>query len=547
MGYFQLWADDYAAVMTSSLQSNLLADDAEDGDFTNDWPGDAGEYPGDPSLVTWTTPSSENGPLLEPGEAAEFAFLTTPRPPVSITGQFADATYASTGGGAARGPGPEPKVEITVVDPATGQQVPVGADGLKVAKWHDAFKLTADGKGVEIKGPDGTSNWDFIDRDRDRFNVWVYDPAAWSKMENGQPAVERVQVLISTENVAGFTAYDDAATAVDLVRYGKAFQGKTGWYWSDSQMLVSNDVDDDFKAEHTHLGLGYLREDDQDPAGFALPKNGYQWLESDRTHRIALGGTVKARYFFTPNASVADDAPVKVVKNVKLNITILRDKRAADGGTAVIPPDEVLADIRWMREIYAQVGIAIPPAFVSIKTVDPPTAPAPGVNLALPEGLNDYDAVINGIIQMEDEEKALLGATNPPNIRTPTDANGKDDIEVYFVNQLSSIAKGKAYWAAGVPDSKYADSAIIDDIHPYTTLAHEAGHVLLNDGEHFPHPAAESPLDSVNLMVVLPRSRLDGTVYDSRRLTVAQQIAMIGDPSTTPPTPAKRPNLLFDP
>ena len=47
--------------------------------------------------------------------------------------------------------------------------------GLKVAKWHDAFKSNSDNTGVLVEIPRLNSNWDFIDRDTDRFNVYVYD------------------------------------------------------------------------------------------------------------------------------------------------------------------------------------------------------------------------------------------------------------------------------------------------------------------------------------------------------------------------------------
>lgn len=383
------------------------------------------------------------------------------------------------------------------------------------------------------------TNWDFIDRDPDRFNVWVYDPAKYNA------GTATVDVTLSTVNAPFFEQHNDPETTLRLVKH-KTF---AGWYWSDSQMLVSNEVDD----KHSGVPLPpYLGADESAPSTTNVnEKEDHKFPVTDRTHRVALAGTVKAKYEFAPGQVVTDDAPVNVKKNVKLNITILREWA---GGPPAVLQDYVFEDIRRMQEIYAQVGIAIPFEFVAIKTVDPPTAPAPGVNLALPEGLHDYTQVINEIIQMTDEEKALLGATNPRLRTTTEESGGKDDIEVYYVNNLSSGAKGRSYWAAGVPkdvngvpDARYADSLILDGIRLYTTLAHEAGHVLMNDGEHFPHPAAESPLDSVNLMVVLPRARHDETVYDSRRLTLAQQIAMIGDPSTTPPTPAKRPNLLFDP
>jgi hypothetical protein len=488
-----------------------------------EWDGSVTGWTSGDAVVWWAEEGVD--PLVASKQSAEFSFITPPRTVVEDVGEMATASYATNGGGLVAVPGPEPKVIITVIDPNTGLEVPLGTDqGLKVAKWHDAFKLTADGKGVEIKGPDATSNWDFIDRDRDRFNVWVYDPMAWSKMENGQPAVERVQVLISTENEAGFTAYDDAATAVDLVRYDKAFQGKTGWYWSDSQMLVSNDVDDDFKVEHSHLGLGYLREDDQDPAGFALPKNNYQWLESDRTHRVALGGTVKAQYFFTPNAIIVDDAPVKVAKTVMVHVTILNA-----GGTPVVAKADAEKYLAAANEQYAQVGIHLVP------TVDNPVNPPPTVNLG--NGLHAYTWPVGGAMVMTQEEKDLLGHAA---FRTPW----TDDIEVYYVNYFHD-ADGKEkqnFWgesfpASGVPDAIYADSVVVASPAtkplqwPQQIVAHEIGHILLNSGNHL-----EEPANSVNLMAYPAHAVTDkqnpsllvDDVLASKRLTVEQEQIMLG-------------------
>ena len=133
----------------------------------------------------------------------------------------------------------------------------MGAEGLKVAKWQNAFKPVLDAQGqpvyvdykglpstaaegfpkYTVKGVDAGTGYDIIDLDDDRFNVWVYDKAKWDKN------IPDVEVKISTDNVAGFTAYNDPANGVELVRYTGQQKGP-GWYWSDSQMLVSSKVDD---------------------------------------------------------------------------------------------------------------------------------------------------------------------------------------------------------------------------------------------------------------------------------------------------------------
>ena len=203
------------------------------------------------SIVRWQT----DGDFIMPNESRTFAFYTPVRPVGWSSGVAADRYTPATSVVRAEGPGKmpanaePPKVLITYAD-----STPVDkTKGLKVAKWQNAFKMTADGTGVEVDGPQAGTNLDFIDRDPDRFNVWVYDKVAWDATNpDGSPANSHISAIISTKNVAGFREYNDPATSVDLVRYTGAIRGP-GWFWSDSQLLVSNEVDDKY-AKEPHLG-----------------------------------------------------------------------------------------------------------------------------------------------------------------------------------------------------------------------------------------------------------------------------------------------------
>ena len=256
----------------------------------------------------------------------------------------------------------------------------VGANGLKVGKWGEVrggqwvsvfeedpapanLAQPAGKRKPRLSGPDAKGH-DFIDRDGDRFNVRVRDLATWGKMNGANLANPTITVKISTSEVAGYAAYKDAETVISLTRLSNAFAGADGWYWSDSQLLVSNEIDDKYQDAK------YLGEDDKDvvPATPFYQKDNNdantRFQISDRTHRVALGANVTVTYTYK-NAQMVDvtvppaTAPVKVEKTVKLHVTILRDKALADGGLRVIAPAEVNKDITSMREIYAQAGIRV--------------------------------------------------------------------------------------------------------------------------------------------------------------------------------------------
>lgn len=419
----------------------------------------------------------------------------------------------------------DPMPDIVITD---GNGVPIGVGGLKVAKWSNAFEASADGNSVQVRGPDG-DNHDFIDNDPDRFNVWVYDPGRWNRNVNGTPTIPHIQAKVSTTNVAGYKGYNDTATPVDLVRFTGG--DKAGWYWSDSQILVSVPKDD----EHTHSD--YLGADESEPGNDGLPKNNTKWKISDRTHRVALNGTVKAEYVVNGERYKVT-AGVPAVKETNLHINILRNKAQNQQGTPVITDAEVLKDVTAMREIYAQVQIRVNIVGNRFDTVDPPVGKTASSTVDLTNGLEEYtDADVNGNISVTTEEKALLGEAK---LRTPPQ-NGKDDIEAYYVNffansGVESGTGGEAFPSACLAgaNSMFADSIIISKAYrDYGDLAHEAGHILedrpANTDPHYPYTGLlPTKQETVNLMVRggASYSIRVGNVTDSRRLTQAQQDRM---------------------
>jgi hypothetical protein len=464
------------------------------------------------------------------------------------------------------------------------------AGELRVAKWETAFASGETGQPVlELLDKWGH---DFIDHDVNRFNVLVKDLDRY-RLE-GQQEVTSFTVPLHTENVGDRAEYDDAATQIEVKKLPIQWEG---WYMSDSQMLVSNEVDDLYSQVAVNIPTvpgkksGGLGADESAP--HATEKNHKRisggtldWAVGDRTHRIALGGKVKVE--FTPlngpvgeNGPLAEkvEVPVPVKKIVKLHVNIMRDKLEAQGGTPATTQAAVMANVKKMREIYAQIGID-----VQLSNAGNPPEPAisnppagadlhlPAANPSLAENNTQPDAtpaVQKMWANPTAEEKALLGdatlRTNPANVV---------DIEVYYVKRMSGGSGGESFMTNFLlqADQGLADSVVIADVqklpptlqegaHTYLVLAHEVGHVLESranasrtvDLTHFPYRARPPKNgERVNLMVTATPSILNGSgyllendgtaipdvnrkpqyvafgsaIYDSRRLTQEQETTM---------------------
>jgi hypothetical protein len=353
-----------------------------------------------------------------------------------------------------------------------------------------------------------TTKHDFIDEDRDRFNVRVFDKKAW---DIGSP----IQVTLRTENEAGFEAYNESDdTKISLSKMPQTGDGKyaqPGWFWSDSQMLVSNAADDKLELNDPDLNLrgkANIGPDDQGPnAGVTYTKNGSTFQLSDRTHRIALGGTVRVDYApGGPAQAVTASTKVAVGRTVTVNLNIL-----TVAGNALITKAEAEALVKGINEQFAQVGVRV--------VASPTRVPAPA-NVDLTNGLHLRPDGWNGTTTPEPlsaEERDLV--TKPLATRTDTEA----DIEVYFINHFVNDAGTKlvapnprvvhavSYIAAANPGLPFADSIVYavgafketEVWKRQQILAHEIGHVLRNVAdENFGHYTG--PASRANLMCVEP-------------------------------------------
>ena len=377
--------------------------------------------------LSWQTPSLESGPYLAVGQTTTLSFRTPPQPRGPGFGEVGLAGFPEWDAESQRYevrvlPALRPigivavpaKVAVVITDSAG---VEIGTGGLKVAKWENAFDFTPafDFKGNQIydgrhepltttlKGIDA-SGLDIIDRDADRFNVWVYDKGKWDAK------TAHAQVNISTKNKIGFTQYDDPATPVDMVRFTGTGKGD-GWYWSDSQMLVSNEVDD--KASIPGVG-----GDENPPFGLGAPKNGYasglQWYKSDRTHRVALRGDVTAEYFFDATLPFGKTAtkPVPLRHFVDAHVNILNAPDPAtklESKIGVVTIGQANDDFTRANEQYAQVGILLIPHYGPNMAWPTKADPTKGVDVDLADGLDEFTgAIVAGKLVLTPEEITLL-------------------------------------------------------------------------------------------------------------------------------------------
>ena len=268
----------------------------------------------------------------------------------------------------------------------------------------------------------------FIDLDPDRFYIRVNDQ---SKKGSG-----KISINLSTDSPG--TDYDDDATEIELTETG----ANTDIFESKSLMIMSGDVDDDHQVDS-------IADD----------------AKNDRTHKVALDATVEVEHP-TTDPICTKTATASADKTVTFHVNILKV-----GGTGVVNNAAVQGDMKQIAERYAQMQIKVD------YTIEDPVDPPTGVNLS--DGLDEYPGVVGGVIQMTDEEKSLLGASA---LRTATD----DDIELYYVNNLSLGSLGESFWKSAVPDPKYKNSMVLAvGRFPYVVPAHEAGHVILDSGDHY--------------------------------------------------------------
>jgi hypothetical protein len=199
------------------------------------------------------------------------------------------------------------EVVIPKVD-ANGAEVGgefITATELKVAKWENSFTASVD---PVLKD-------DFIAWDRDRFYIKI--PNA-----NG---LKIDSIELATEDNPDAT-YNDDSTEIELTDIGN------GEYLTDSIILVSDDVDDNYPGS----GAG---EDDK---------------KNDRTHKVQLGGNVVIKSITINDVKHELNYKIPVKAQKQLDIDFHRMK--IDEMYTVA---QIESAIKVVKERYAQVGLKI--------------------------------------------------------------------------------------------------------------------------------------------------------------------------------------------
>lgn len=309
-------------------------------------------------------------------------------------------------------------IQVDFLD-AAHNVVPV----LNVAKWTNSFNA----------GPLVKDN--FIDLDTDHFYLRVNDP---SKTGSGT-----ISIHLSTDSDG--TSYDDVATEIELDEE----PANPGVFISTNLLMVSDDVDDDFTNP-------YVVADD---------------TKNDRTHKVALGGKVKALYSCTAAVDCEKEAVVPPsLKTVEVSVVVLRDKPAVSNGVPVVTTTHVSNMWNIVRERYAQVGVTI---VYNVTIEDPPS----GVDLT--DGLLVRDFSTNRVLATEAKELIASCGTVGTN----------NDIHVFYVNTVM-VGPNQAYGSAVADyyyypsENDYLYNAFIDNsVNKPFNAAHELAH-LLADAPH---------------------------------------------------------------
>ena len=259
------------------------------------------------------------------------------------------------------------------------------ASELKSGKWTNAFwRTVTTNTDVTTNIPPTTNvtvvtNYvlkdNFIDLDPDRFKVRVTDV---SKTGAGYVDIDLFTVSIDSETI-------DNPTWLQLNEQ----PADSGVFISTNQLLVSDDIDDDFSNSQVPADEGF----------------------NDRTHKIALGGQVMVQYEPEEDTWMQTEIPVNKEKMVHIIPVILRDDI---GGQAAVTVNQAAEFFDLACQRFAQVGVGI--TWSSPVVCDPPT----GVDLS--DGLTVRYA--NDSTNLADEAKALISGLGT--------AGNPDDIHVFL-------------------------------------------------------------------------------------------------------------------
>jgi hypothetical protein len=311
---------------------------------------------------------------------------------------------------------------------------------------------------------------------------------------------------VTLETDSPGTDYDDNATTITLYRAAgtqDVFETRN----AESMVLVSNAADNKLAVD-------------------GIANN----APNDRTHIVALGGTVKVKYGGREATGTVD-----VLKKVTVHATILTDAANAplvgepywdrNMNGRRDPPTEPYRDvngngsydarlgqvdarkrfdedIKILNESYAQVGVQF------TGTVQFKVAPA---------------ALLPGIVVLSRSKKYKDAAMTPTElalVRAGFNSAAPDDIEVYYVTRLINPVPGISFtpdFYVGMKTPDIYDTTIIPNNAKFYTLSHEVYHLPYTKvGHPYPEPNLFAPTTDV--------VRFEDTSHlDTKRLNDAQE------------------------
>lgn len=351
----------------------------------------------------------------------------------------------------------------------------VYAEEMKIAKFKG---------GVLMQGSETASNFDF-QNDPDRFRLAVV----------GFPDSAALKAAVKTKNLTALQAdYDDSVTSISYT-YSPLLKA----HITEPMFLTSNDVDDD--ASGNSIGA------DNSP--------------EDRSHKIALGGkfAIDKIQVVTGQDTKVYDANVEYFVSEKASVTVTIYPVNA-GALPPFPVSEIEKDVKAAKECYAQIGLKLNvtigehlsvPSFVMVANENIP------LNLA--DGL-DFPITLPGTTRppLTDEEMAFF---------TAVASTSTDDIQIFYIDKFSvagnqnSGIKGFADRASAFDPGVFANTIVLQQNRFPFVLAHELGHLLLNDGSH------EGVRE--NLMST-GREYQNTLIDDPKRLNGEQQKSILSSP-----------------
>lgn len=308
----------------------------------------------------------------------------------------------------------------------------VDANELKIAKMRGGEIISA--------GPNSVGGEYKINEDKDRFYVRI----------PGLPEGSEASIMLQTGH-AQKPEYRDPQTEIEL-----KYDPEKKLFTTKSMILVSDDLDDIHFQDLTGEASDMFVDE----------------FKGDRSHKAFLGGIVRIASinFNGTEHELNLDLPVNAKKQV--TVKIWRIKKQSQN-LPYVAEALVNEHIKVLKERYVQIGL-------DVKIVGPLIKEIPNT-INLDDGYQIQD--LGNIGTVEEEDKFLEA------VATENDA----DIEVFYVPNITDAslpdidsAAGYSYVPSAFGDAKKKihNNIIMSGLATRYVLAHELGHILLNDGAH---------------------------------------------------------------